>query len=707
MKILSLLLLGGLAVAGFAQGDPWAQKVTFSSPGEGLPSFAKRLGAQTGTSIEATAALADTPVVVRVREIPLGTLLERVAKVTGTVLRKDGETLRFTRPQETLMEHARRDRARKGEALTALIGRYRAEMGQQPEMTPDLAKVMAGNGNANPGQMPWTPARRALIEALGRVDPLVLAAIEPGKRQIFSTAPNRMQKGLSGTMPILKGLLKSQAAYVQAVRERAGSRRIGTTEVSVAFAGSPTHMANGNFDAGVGKALLKVQCAANFVFAELIVVDPAGQLLMQASEYLVQNSAPAAGAAEPALRLSELAREFIGLRGAPGTRVLSLELTEGNVEIAALSIAGAEPSASRPASESLRKAMAQPTKTDPVALGAGEALQDMAEQGDQQLVAFLPDRAVTSLNQGLAQSLGATPFWSALNAHPDLNVLAKEGWIEVEPRYLAEAVRQQIDRAALEKLVKALRAKQAIRLDDVAAYAVETKKPMSLGDLDTIILGHVEPKVSSADVDDYVFQSWDMVRLWGHASARLRQSLLGGQPIALGALSGPVLDIVEDAVYQPTNGQILMFSGTAIVTVDRARPAPGPLANEPTEVLPNGLPRDGTLTGRARIEPAVRAWSPRKPPTTLNAVAYSTSTRTEGAGGFETFQPAEILDLRLSINAPPLRPISRSLRDAGVVAGSRAGRYQDLPAEFRRRVQEIERRNQGGTPASPGAPPPQ
>ncbi len=159
--------------------------------------------------------------------------------------------------------------------------------------------------------------------------------------------------------------------------------------------------------------------------------------------------------------------------------------------------------------------------------------------------------------------------------------------------YSAEYVR--IDRRALAKYLQGIVSEGRASLDAEGEFAF-TAQPTDYDTFGTPMGMLVDPN-STQNVD----QDWITLKLWGALSPEQRKRLIAGEKIPFKNLTDAQFNLVARKAYHSARRS---GSGVSVLDIQRA--------GEPTEWLPDGLPRDGFLSVKAANEPAVLASSTQK-----------------------------------------------------------------------------------------------
>lgn len=200
---------------------------------------------------------------------------------------------------------------------------------------------------------------------------------------------------------------------------------------------------------------------------------------------------------------------------------------------------------------------------------------------------------------GLSQDLTPSRYLKLLQDSMECEVAETVGWLEVRPRFAEAARNERSDRLALTRLIAASKANAGARLADIAQYALTSPAPME-NQVAMLHLVRFAPQTLNSGMR---MPDWNMLRLYGMLPPGILANLTQGGTLRFSQLTPGI---------SAQTSKILFGPGTKL-TVDRGQAAP-PSAlsffsmmedfapsnhqdfrDEPTEVMPNGLPPAGAL----------------------------------------------------------------------------------------------------------------
>ncbi|MGV3618950.1 MAG: hypothetical protein ACO1SV_26790 [Fimbriimonas sp.] len=625
MKTLLLASLALVAPVGWAQDV--SQKVTFSAPAGRASVLLKKLGDQTGVTLETTNQTKDEVLLIRVKDVPLKDVLERIAKVSDADWRADGNGFRLSRSGERQNEAVKAEL----EARTEALGRQLKEAMERQAKLPawDNAQatkhadrqvaqreaMMRGEGvlrlsGADAFATEETPGGRVLVTLLAGLGPKALAAVGPTHRIVYALNPTRAQRPLaanSGTL--LRKYVENQKLYAEAFRKRQPAEEGRTVVIRGA---SGPEMGSGDPNLGIGQAILVLTRANEMVQANLTVADTNGDTIATANwNVQIPVPGPTPPTEEAALELSPIGSEFAKLAGgAPTggrtggpTRVMAVRMVASGSG-GGFSFDNSQAVPPVPITPALRAFLLRPEENDPQALVVGDALEKAADKVGKNLVASLPDSAIMPLARRFAnEKVTATSLLGYMGGAAGLRIDASDAWLQVSPKYPVTAREQAIDRVAFGRLGRTLQDGGFVRLNELANFATAQTKAVSTQDFDGSALRLINAGAATTAIGP--LSEPNILRLYATLTPAQQNTLGNGGAIPFTQLTGAQRTIIANDVFTSFDGPQLSQQrgerGTMTVTaISGGGPRSfmsfgGGVKNERTQMLPEGLPANGVL----------------------------------------------------------------------------------------------------------------
>lgn len=606
-KIFNILAMGVVAASARA-----ADSVTLSMYARPLSEVLAKVEQATGLDLDASVSLRGQPVFIDVKNMPAKVFFERLKKITDAEWEKRGDTLVLTRSahrEKLALDAEARDRApRVAEGIrkfleankgredwsdTALQERVKRDVQTRQELAAQLGgrglgqiMTMSTNGDS--------PATSVLYEALRRVPATTFASVQPGKKLVLSSSPNRLQQALPyNPAKTIEQFLVIQNKIAAAVEAAGGNSR---------DARITTDLSNGRPVQRVAEMILAItrQPGGEGLSVVAYLVAPNGDIVAQPRAWIMPEQASAGVApigTDQTVTLSKESVTLLQLLKVPApmsgnmmqaTRI-SFMSTSGS-----MMVMGSDDSRRVTPPAELAAKLSKPTEFDPLSFVVGEMLSGLAAKTGKQLMATVPDSILGSI---ASQVNGSEVNMKALWSRQSLGLTTasdENGWL-IHPRLFAEADRQRVNRAALEKLINSPQS-----LGDTARYATVMSDGWGGLSLDYLWL-KLMAFASHKLLDDG--QKRPFVKVYGHLPENSRQPALGRTAsLTVNQMEPESRRIVEDLILQ--GGAIMFGDGVMMVSAmggpQRDR-TPEIISAEATEAFPNGI------DGRARLDINVRA----------------------------------------------------------------------------------------------------
>lgn len=620
-RILTFALLAFFVA--HAQGQDLEQRITHSSVAKRADVLAAELTQKTGVPIRVDREVAGEVVAVHVRDVPLVDLLRRIAEVTSSELARDAQgnlVLRLNR--EDARRQEREALAKRAETVRAALQGWQTRLEAQSaaeaqgQTRAEQRRVVAGGPTGGMFVNESSPIGRAIMRMAMLVRPEDLAAVGPGQRVVFSTNPTRMQTALGRrTDRILADLVREQQASYQAWQRNQATRpRTPEQEQAIQIARQMGFQLEPHpMNTPVAKALLVVSSGqiVPMIGGESLQVE---LRLYDANGAVMVNGQTTLGASPLEALTAQLMGQTTPPAG-PASPDAARPIALTPLANAARAFAGTASAATavRPSDE-LLEALRRPDLVDPHSLVTSEATIALATSRGENLVANFPDTfvAVTPMSgirvavggdgaptveTGAASDLTLGGWDRTLSTSQELSIQREAGWMVVKPSDPVEARERRVDRQALARLIRAVDANGAPALVDTAEYAAANHPP-TIGSVELPYISYWAPGLMTS-VRGPV--NWNLLRLYGHLSESQRRALLNGGRLSLAALTGGARQVLEqmlfgtDARFEPLAGGRGGPGDLGTMISRFMPPQQRSLRDEPTELMPNGVPRDGIL----------------------------------------------------------------------------------------------------------------
>lgn len=749
-------------LATFAIG--WSQendrKITLNAGVTTIRNLMPLLQQASGVTFGVGTSTADEVVYVDVRDVSLSEVMNRLAEAVGAAWERDSAGYRLVYPSELVKKQDREYLAFRTERILEELQAQSIRLSLEPKLDSDLVRaemlrrqeseraIREAIRNQQPppfnaaqasGRSVLEPAHRALIRALRAMGGDMLAALAEGRREVYALTPTRVQKKLPTSM---KNVIEQFIAENNEFAELYGESRESEAEsdsVIVIGGQSPRRKITGPLSEV--HLILERGIRESDIRARIRFFDGEGNAIAQAFQQLeiaedLRVRTEPEGLSTTPIAVSDLAKEHAALLStSTGASQRMAFVTTSQGQMATLTVSGDSDSGERlNLSDELKALLRQPATRDPLSFAVAELLAAMNPERKLQFVACLPDRVLFDLNQRAIQGTNLQDVYRILVRFHTMDVTISDGWLTVRPKYPSKDRFWRVDRKALQSLIASTVSNGHASLDALGTYATGAPQPASSRSIESAYLRGINRQAGQAF--SQVIPNWNMLKLYHSLGTARIRALAQGAPLQLSSLTASQMALVTQMTYheargpaferprqQPPGGPgateyvvrsvtaVALGPGMAFETVG------GGLLDERTEFLPNGVPRDGILTLNWTEEPAVLAASSQDPEggRFYSAGEFGMLSGMLGAGNspissmtpnYDRFKPSRVTQLAFTFRYSPNASLTRQLSDATTVPGAQFGTLGQMPAEFRRRVEQFQRMGGAALGVERRGPPP-
>lgn len=561
------------------------------------------LSKQVGFPLEAIASTKEDFLIIKVKDVPLGVLLQKIAATTNTEWEQTANGYRLTRTDPIRRKEAAEEQEKLAQLIQTSFDKYRKTSVEEKEVTDRSAQqvaerlmtMMEMQQSGQPG-IDWReqqklnsqgPAYRMMRKISVMLDAKTLATIPEGQNVVMSNMPNRMQKPLPGNIqPYVQAFIKEQTIWAKAMK-MARDRRAGQQHYYYENLVDPSQRK-------IGKILLIMNRSQQMrgIQARLVITDDKGRPIGQAQDNFGWDyesySSKMAEIQKTAANESEF--KFTGtskaLQDALQEAYKSAEANRGQPDIQV--------------SDDLKQVLLNPEKNEPLSFVATDCVFETARIKDMDIVCAAPDMMM--LGVGPVSTGGVKPsfFLAALSSY-SMETEVKDNWITLKPQVPSAARRARTDRVVLGQYLRQAMKEGRVSLDNRASYAFRSGKteeeymPMFLLSMIGLLKSGME-----------YGGDWDTLRLYGSLTPPQRQAAKTGQPIPFRSLQAPQWEILRHVVFDSPYPRLQVNyqqEDFAEAQNEDGVIYGGGLDQEPTEVLPTGFTGAETLTIRETMEP--------------------------------------------------------------------------------------------------------
>ena len=732
--------------------DPSIQ-VTYSTKAARTSVVLKELSQTTKLNLVASPQTENDVLVISVKDVPLADLMARIATVTSGQWKQDGTTYRLIADAKTRKTEEQTDLA---ERVADIRKAIQSRVDQQKKSAELMQKMIAENEkklaaakkdakvktkesddddvNFQEGMME-TPEDQAITSILQSIDPSILASLEDGDRVVFSTDPTHTQRGLSSDVTeIVNTLIQKHNSAILGTQGNA-------IDDSDQFKGMDEAQANlirqmmkkqTSKIGQVSKALFIASVTNSMIYTqfqlELRLYDPKGGVAFTANSFLSADGSmfgnmalppdsisavSSSGSSDGDAAVLESRTTTISANAAPKPQGKStpIEYSPDSQELAkagkGMGIGAGQ--YTMHFSQDLRQKLFLPNQYDPLSFIETDELMMYAKSKGKPLVANLPDN-VSSIFSMLGTQGADTleAYADTLKKGKTIVALEDSAYTLIRPTHPYRARVARLDRNALTNLLQATADKGIPSLDELSAYATVAPNPMSggigMGYLMMFVPGTVQMGMDG-------LTSWDMLRFYGQLPSETRNTLANGGKVTIGSLTAGQRASLERMTYGSSSH---LSVDDPQRKSDDETPSWMKLAmgsnsidyrDEPTEIVPNGLPNDGFLDLKGTNEPfAAPVATPDSMVMAMLGVLgpdelalFKMLRSTKGAEAFSNMFPKfgklRIGDrsvLNFTFHVAPQVSLKQTLKDHHLDKNSTVVSEDTLPADLQKKISERE-----------------
>jgi hypothetical protein len=365
------------------------------------------------------------------------------------------------------------------------------------------------------------------------------------------------------------------------------------------------------FETPPSKALLVLEIGSGFMSfmgespeVKLKVYDQRGAVIVQASETMGSNwyEEVVAMGEEGEEAPPKEAQEKI----TDADRTL-IQFSEKSKILSSLNPGEGEMSITFP--PALLELLSDPVTNDPLGFHHTDMVHAIAKAKDLDVVANLSDSDMDMFSMGMEER-GVTvgQAYNAIKNEGNSSVTEADGWMTITPADPIVARERRQDRVALKAFITTVRQEGTASLDAIATFAVSSPKPDFESGL-ILYLFAFAPSTLQGLMGDTM--DWDTLQLYASMLPTQKSSLRQGGRVPFGTLTTQARNILtrmsfsSRARIQPAADlqkatELPFFAGMIGAMFGGSERS---FTEEPTEVMPNGLPPDGAVELKLTNEP--------------------------------------------------------------------------------------------------------
>ena len=609
-----------LAFVVLARQDP--ASVTVNIPALGAPAAVQKLADQTGQKLATGKGLEDEVIIINVKDVPLQTVLDRVAIVTEGKweMREDVLTL--------LPDPAARKESRE-RAIQKSIAKLEKQIQALENPKPLSEEMFEGYEDekskevARKYYLQEQNMQKLVAQLVRGIGLRNLATTPINQRTVYSDQPTQAQRRLNGPWAKFTPIVKEQYAGMQGYEEYDPMEGLGNEGMPPEALEMMRIQAAYNkmrqvFNGNPVKYLLIVNRYSADIDSEDMPAGITAQLMAMDDKGALQYVANFGGGGymEDAASVAPSEVTAAGTTGGGGGAEQNplpdnspkLQFTKEELDLIG------NPYGASGVSDQYRKnilKMFTNPEADPLDTAAGIVLRSWARADNANLIASLPDQAAAlrwifysySPMPGEAsvtqQGTTVSAMRESVRYYP-LIVESKDGWLTMAPTDRDNANNTRLGRAAAADLARSMEASMIAPLDVRAKFAFENPNAEN-NELASLLTA-----ISIQGQSMYGYEPPAILRFWGSLTPGQRSQLKSQGRIGMNTLGANTREVLADVIYNirhnlsmnppeevnnlPHEVKFMMGMGGGYGW-DMSS-----WMTEPTEAFPRGIPMDGFVS---------------------------------------------------------------------------------------------------------------
>lgn len=723
--------------------DPMTKVISLESRAASIQTIVQKLEDLSGVKLKVEETLRSDILFVQVDDVTVQQVMDKIAWTTYAkwVKGDDGvlrlmpdvnalkviKDARYAKRLAEVREALKQKISGKGDMVTTMpfagpeAGAAPDEPTEAPAPPEQAEKVDKNVPQPPPAPMP--PEPELLRELLKQVRPEVLAGMIAPARVVYATPNTQMQYPLSGLGPAMQRwfALNNERAAWDAKQPKEENPEMDNmpewikmfsefgkqedrkvlqevpAKVSLSFT-----MEDGMFQTMMGRG----------ISIELRVYDRTGKIIGQGGDYLNVSMG-----SDRQRMIEDMMAERTGKKPEKKEEP-PLDIPNGKLEVEPISadfdklatFGDTESFLSYQPTPELLERMQRPDLYDPLSFKISDYLKSTAKVTKLDVIAHLSDQATSASNFFGNKSMpDVHAYYRALQSDTGQELKKDGGWLELRPKNPDLIRKSRFDRSSLAKLIASVKDKELPSLDDMADYAA-VNEPPSENPLVSSYIFYFTPNLF--DSMPGMQGTWGVLRLYGRLTISQRNSLAQGGKIPIGSLDNFQKDAARRLLFDSKPRLMTAESEATRQKMEKENPmmfiasafgdsgmfGSKDYANEPTEVMPNGLPADGFLEASVKEEEmAVMVSDDTAKARKLGAfgadelaliIFFMEEMNMPGMPSFKHFRPGDRKLVDLTVRVSPNAFLREKLVHNRMQKDTKTVQLEGLPTGLRTRIQD-------------------
>ena len=717
-SVLLALAFATLSAAS-AQSDV---KITYQCNAKAIGTVISEIAKSSGLNLSVAGTLRDLPIILDVNGLSSEDFMKHISTVTNAEWVGSASSASLTRTPKKVAEMQQRERQLRTEILAKAIAEQLNTpaakqtwdretvtklIAAEKKRREDLLNQIQGAGSGSQimiqtvgDSQGLNPVLLAAYSILRQLPPSLLASIQPGERVVYSNRPTQMQGALPfRAEPVMEQFRNAHNLLASVADTGGGVDPMVKIQGGLDLEAKP-------INGPLSKVLLIFQRMSGRdpgVTLEVRFADSQGKIVGNTQLWIGPGPTTASEQVPGSLgnaTLSELNRDLaLALSPAGGNQQSNTMAIAMDGDFVMLGDSGMMPKAISPV---LKAILDKPATNEPLSYFVSEAILALGKARNQQVIAVVPD---TMMNAMLPMARTGNVGFDELTrpGNPFGIEVSSVGPVTlISPANPAEASRSHVNRGQLQRLIDSAYSRRYASLLDLSSYAVSMPAQFDDRNLDVTILNTINPMVAKA-LDGGPTQR-QFMRLIGTLPDSQKVDRSPQTQFMFGNMRPDQRQIVHQLIYGPGGMSVIGRGQSIAMSVtsgsrpgERYEPHVPSLADEPTEVMPTGIPANGIFQIGCRMVEGLFglfAGEGFGKFTTANelGLAQGMAQNNGGVGAikapqFEKYQLADIYRIEASVRAGAIGR-SANFTDGEVRQGSLPVTMAGLPEGIRAAIQK-------------------
>jgi hypothetical protein len=444
-----------------AQAQDFSKPITYTTKAIPLHSVLQQIGEKSGVTLKSDQSLEEEPLILRLDKVPLKDVMDKIAEVFAADWVDHHDFWQLERSEKKIAQIRADLFEKRKESIHQSLDKLKAIQAQHPLDAKGIDDLVNGyraiakkeQGGETPDDQTLSllqtikPSTRLSAVILSQMDAAELASIPIGKRAVFSTRPNSLQKPLSEIPATAIKQYENEFHAIQAALEQVPNQERS-------MLGDLLSHPDGGIDRVVVSAAAETY--QDDIKFNIQYLDKMGRVAVQDFQNLGYTTND----------LNDSLRKFTALRKEAQKNGLPLDAVAMEIAPYTLRLPAGQ---TRPLSQAAQDFLLNPTANDPLSLATSQIILKTAEQDRLNAICLATDKAeFYALNAGRVGKTNLATFQVMAEGMCKMTINREDRWLvakPTDPQYASEA---RLPRPALEKFIQSAFKRGYVGIDDGA-----------------------------------------------------------------------------------------------------------------------------------------------------------------------------------------------------------------------------------------------